>query len=202
MAVITISRQFGSGGKTIGEAVANRLGYTFLDDQIIQMVALKARVSENWVKTIEKEAGGKLLQFINGLARKSFSDRIMDDERGDINEEIYVDLLRQIIVQIAGEGNTVILGRGSQYILQEFEGAFHVLLVADMEHRVKFMQDRYGLSAAKALQTIKSEDRRRMNLYRKFGKQDYDQAHLYHLVLNMSKLRIEQACKLICDFVD
>ena len=59
MAVITISRQFGAGGKTLGELISKNLGYTFIDDAIINKVAKKAKVSDEWVQSIEKEAGGK-----------------------------------------------------------------------------------------------------------------------------------------------
>ena len=64
MAVITISRQFGAGGKTIGQKVAEALGYTFIDEDIIQIIAEKAKVSPGWVESVEKEAGGKFSKFI------------------------------------------------------------------------------------------------------------------------------------------
>ncbi|MBW1696786.1 MAG: cytidylate kinase family protein [Deltaproteobacteria bacterium] len=92
MSVITISRQFGAGGKTIGEMVSRKLGYLFFDDQIIQMIAARARVSPGWVKSIEREAGGMLQKFILSVGRKSFAERI-SEEGGYIDEEIYIDLL-------------------------------------------------------------------------------------------------------------
>lgn len=201
MAVITISRQFGAGGKTLGEMVAKELGYQFVDEEIIYLVAKKAKVSTHWVESIEKEAGGKLLKFMSGLVRKSFVERILDDKRGYIDEEIYVDLLNKIITQIAEEGNAVILGRGGQYILRDAEDAVHVLLIADMEDRIKFMEERYDLSRTQAIQTVNREDKRRVNLYRKFGKEDYDQPELYHLVLNRSKLDLDTSLPLICRLV-
>lgn len=201
MSVITISRQFGAGGKTLGEMISKQLGYTFVDDEIIQLVAKKAKVSTNWVESIEKEAGGKLLKFMSGLVRKSFIDRILSDERGYIDEEIYVDLLRKIISQIAEESNAVILGRGGQYILRDTEDVFHILLIADKEDRFRFMETHYDLSPSQALQSVSREEKRRVNLYRKFGKENYDQPDLYHLVLNMSKLELEDACDLVCDLV-
>lgn len=201
MSVITISRQFGAGGKTLGEMISKQLGYTFVDDEIIQLVAKKAKVSTNWVESIEKEAGGKLLKFMSGLVRKSFIDRILSDERGYIDEEIYVDLLRKIISQIAEESNAVILGRGGQYILRDTEDVFHILLIADKEDRFRFMETHYHLSPSQALQSVSREEKRRVNLYRKFGKENYDQPDLYHLVLNMSKLELEDACDLVCDLV-
>ena len=201
MSVITISRQFGAGGKTLGEMIAKQLEYTFVDNEIIQLVAKKAKVSTNWVESIEKEAGGKLLKFMSGLVRKSFIDRILSDERGYIDEEIYVDLLHKIISQIAEEADVVILGRGGQYILRDTEDVFHILLIADKEDRIRFMETHYDLSPSQALQSVNREEKRRVNLYRKFGKENYDQPDLYHLVLNMSKLELEDACDLVCDLV-
>lgn len=201
MSVITISRQFGAGGKTLGEMIAKQLEYTFVDNEIIQLVAKKAKVSTNWVESIEKEAGGKLLKFMSGLVRKSFIDRILSDERGYIDEEIYVDLLHKIISQIAEEADVVILGRGGQYILRDTEDVFHILLIADREDRIRFMETHYDLSPSQALQSVNREDKRRVNLYRKFGKENYDHPDLYHLVLNMSKLELEDACDLVCDLV-
>lgn len=199
MAVITISRQFGAGGRTLGEMVANKLEYSFVDDEIIQMVAKKAKVSTHWVESIEKEAGGKLLRFMTGLVSKNLVERILDEKRGYIDEEIYVDLLNKIISQLADEGNVVILGRGGQYILRDREDAFHVLLIAHLNDRIKFMEAHYDLATPQALKTVNSQDKRRSILYRKFGKEDYDHPDLYHLVLNMSKLTLEKACNLICD---
>jgi len=199
MAVITISRQFGSGGKTLGEMVAEKLGYTFIDNEIIQMVAKKAKVSTHWVESIEKEAGGKLLKFIDRLVSNKLMDMVLDEKRGRIDEEIFIDMLNKIINQIADEGNVIILGRGGQYILRDREDAFHVLLIAHKKDRVKFMEEHYELPHKQALQAVNREDKRRVNLYRKFGKEDYDHPDLYHLVLNMTKIKLEKASRLIAD---
>jgi len=166
MAVITISRQFGAGGITLGKRIAKRLGYSFFDNEIIQMVAQQAKVSTRWVESMEKEAGGKLERLISGLVSKNFMDRLLDDRRGYIDEEIYVDLLGQIIKKIAEDDNAVILGRGSQYILTEYDGVYHILLVAAKEYRIKFIEEKYDLFTKHAEQTVNNEDKRRINLYR------------------------------------
>ena len=201
MAIITISRQFGAGGRTLGNRVAERLGYAFVDEEIIQMVAKRAKVSTNWVESIEKEAGGRLLKYITKVVPKSFIDLILDDQRGYIDEEIYVDLLHQIINRLADEGNTVIIGRGSQYILRDRENVYHILLVAQKEDRIKFMEDNYDLSPKEAALQVSRQDKRRTNLYRKFGKEDYDQPQLYHLVIDTSKQDLKKATDLVCKLV-
>ena len=202
MAVITVSRQFGAGGLTLSQNIAKKLDYTFIDNELIQLVAEKAQVSKDWVHSVEKEAGGKLHQFINRLMPKGVVGRILDDQRGYIDEDIYIDLLRQIIQQIAAEGNCIILGRGGQYILKDYPDTFHILLIAEREYRLRFIEAKYKLKRQVAEQVIAAEDRRRINLYRKFDKSDYDLPGHYHLTLNMSKLSLDTATQLVSQLID
>jgi cytidylate kinase len=201
MAVITISRQFGAGGKTLGKMIADKLGYIFADDDILQMVAEMANVSPHWVESVEKEAGGKLSRVISSMVSKRLVDRILKNERGYIDEKIYLDYLVVIIAQIAEEGNVVILGRGSQYILHDHPDTFHVLLINELEQRIKFMETHYDLKPSRAAQVVNNEDKRRINLYRKLGKVDYDHPSLYHLVLNMGRIAIPDAANMICSLI-
>ena len=201
MAVITISRQFGAGGKTLGQMLAKELDYEFADNDILSKVAEMANVSTHWVETVEKEAGGKLSRFISRMVSKPMIDRILKDERGYIDEEIYLDYLVLIIAQIADEGNVVILGRGSQYILDDHPDAFHVLLIDDYDNRVKFIEKTYDLSNNQAAAWVAREDKRRRNLYQKFGKTDYDDPFLYHLVMNMGRFSMERACRQVLQLI-
>jgi cytidylate kinase len=201
MAVITISRQYGAGGKTLGKMIADELDYEFADSEIVAKVAEMANVSSHWVETVENEAGGKLSRFITRMVSKPLVDRILKDERGYIDEEIYLDYLVLIIAQIADEGDGVILGRGSQYILNDHPDAFHILMIDDFENRVRFMKENYELSESRATKVVRSEDKRRKALYQKLGKTDYDDPFLYHLVLNMSKVSLEEAKKMVCNLV-
>lgn len=201
MAVITISRQFGAGGKTLGKMIADKLGYTFADDDIIQMVAEMANVSPHWVESVEKEAGGKLSRIISSMVSKRLVDRILKNESGYIDEKLYLDYLVVIIAQIAEEGNVVIIGRGCQYILKDHPDAVHILLINEFENRVKFMQEHYDLTHNKAAQVVTAEDKRRVNLYRKLGKTDYDDPSLYHLVMHTGRLHLPDAARIICNLV-
>jgi len=195
MSVITISRQFGAGGKTLGEMIAKELGYLFYDDLIIQEVANKAKVSTDSVISIERTAGSKLSKLISTMLSRSYIERIVGAGKGYIDEETYVELLKTIIVELAQQDNVVLLGRGGQYVLQDYKGAYHILLVAKWEDRIKFMQQFYNFSNAKASKAVKQGDTRRSNLYKKLGREDYNHPYLYHLVLNMSRISLEQAVK-------
>ncbi len=202
MAVITISRQFGAGGITLGKMVAEKFGYTFADTEIIKMVAEMANVSTHFVETVEREAGGKFAKFISKTVSKPLVERILKDERGYIDEEIYLDYLVLIIAQMGDDGNVVILGRGSQYILNDHPDAYHVLLIDTFENRVRFIQKNYELSQGRASQAVKNEDKRRFNLYKKLGKTDYDNPDLYHLVLNMARIHLDKALQLVTNLVN
>ena len=199
MAVITISRQYGAGGKTLGEMVAAELGYEFADSEIIAKVAEMANVSTHWVETVENEAGGKLSRFVSKMVSRPLVDKILKGERGYIDETIYLDYLVLIIAQIADEGDVVILGRGSQYILDDHPDAFHILMIDEFANRVRFMQEHYDLTESRATRVIRGEDKRRKVLYQKLGKTDYDDPYLYHLVMNMSKVSLEEAKQIVCN---
>ena len=195
MSVITISRQFGAGGKTLGEMIAKELDYVFHDDLIIQEIADKAKVSTDSVISIERTAGSKLSKLISTMLSRSYIERIVGADKGYIDEKTYVELLKTIIVEFAQQDNVVLLGRGGQYVLQDFKGAYHILLVAKWEDRIKFMQQFYDFSDTKASKAVKQGDTRRSNLYKKLGREDYNQPYLYHLVLNMSRISLEQALR-------
>ena len=197
MAVITISRQFGAGGRTLGKMLAEELGYTFADQELIQMIAEKANVTPAWVESVEKEAGKTISRVISHLFSEMVMDRVLKNEYGYIDEKIYLDYLVVLISQMAEDGNVVILGRGSQYILRDHPDAYHVLLIDEFENRVKFMMDHYELSRNQAVSMVKNEDKRRLKLYRRLGKTDYDDPTLYHLTLNMRWISLPQAMRLI-----
>jgi cytidylate kinase len=201
MSVITISRHFGAGGRTLGEMVSKRLEFALYDNEFIQLVSMKAKVSEKEVESLEKDKSGAFKKLFSGIAPKSLRDLILSRKSGAIDEEIYVDILRKIITEIADEGKAVIIGRGSQYILEDSPHAYHVLITADRKDRIKFMEEKYDLTHEQAVNAINDEEKRRANLYRKFNETDYDKADRYHLVLNTSLLDLNAACDMMCGLV-
>jgi len=201
MAVITISRQFGAGGKTLGSMIARELGYTFADSEVIERIAEAANVTPTYVEGVEKEAGTNLIRIINKMVNRSLLDRVLGGERGYMDEQIYLDYLVVIISQMAEEGDVVMLGRGSQYILHDHPEATHILLVDELENRIRFMMKHYELNHKKAAQVVAAEDKRRANLYNRLGKSDFDDPNLYHLVLNMGRFSLDQALKTVTDYV-
>lgn len=200
MAVITISRQFGAGGRTFGNMLSKELGYKFLDDVIIYEISKEAKVSSKCVKSIEREAGSKLSRLMSGLVASDYIKRVIG-EKGFIDEEIYVQILKDVMNKFVQEGDVILLGRGGQYILKDLEDSYHVFLVADMPHRIQFMRQYYNMTDAEAEQAVLIGEKKRANFFKKFGKEDYDQPYHYDIVLNMSKMSLEDAVRQVCILV-
>jgi cytidylate kinase len=202
MSVITISRQFGAGGKTLAQKVADKLNYKIAHEEIIEKLAEQAKVSSDVVSAFENEGRGLLRRASNFLTRQRFIDHVMDENRNYMDGEIYIDLLGEIIPEMADEGNIIILGRGSQFILKGRKDAYHVLLVAERDDRVRFMREQYGLSQEKAREAVDRQGERREALMRLFKRGDYDDATHYNMVINQSKMDLDMAAELVCEMVN
>ena len=204
MAVITISRQFGAEGKTLGRCLADTVGYYYADEDIIERAVMEVYLSSDGKKIFEAEPGDKLKKFISRL--NPFGTSLMElplsDKERHIDGFKYVELLNLIILKIATDGNAVIVGRGGQYVLHDFEDTYHILVIAKEEDRIKFIEDDYRVSRARTIQILKRMAKRRTNLYSYFGKKDYDDPKLYDLVLNMSILSLDKAEKLIYKLIN
>ena len=202
MAVITIARQFGAGGKTVGSMIAERLGYALIDEEIVELIAQEANVSSDWVDSVAREAGSE--PFLSrmlirlGPARRGYVKLSMERSPGYIDGNLYISLLHRILPEIAAQDNVVIIGRGSQYILADHPGSLHFLMVADLEYRIGFVMEQYQLDRRQAQIVVDKQSKRRLKLYRSFGRTDYDQPNLYHLVFNMNKTSLEDAVQLVC----
>ncbi|RJX34894.1 MAG: cytidylate kinase-like family protein [Desulfarculus sp.] len=201
MAILSISRQFGAGGKTLGGMVAESLGYQFVDEGLLQKVAEEANVSLRWVEGVEREAGGRLMRFLSTLVPSSFIDRHLGDSGQDFDERRYAAFLTKVIEDLAQANNVVILGRGSQFILAEHPEAVRVLLVAEYADRIKFLQRRYNLEQDKAEAVVNRETRKRERFLRNFYQGDPNNPSLYHMALNTSLIPLEAARDQICDLV-
>jgi len=202
MAVITISRQFGAGGRTLGKMISDELKYKFLDDVIILEITKEAKVSTSTVKSIERIAGGKLSSLFSGLLNRDYMDKIVGTDKGYLDEQGYIKALNKVIKDLAKQDNIVLMGRGGQYILSDFENAYHFLLVSDMKHRVEFIQQYYDLDPAKAEKAVNIGEKKRTILFKKMHHKNYNSSSHYHLTLNMSMMSLETAMKTICAMLE
>ena len=201
MAVITISRQFGAGGKTLALKISEKLHYPVAHEQIIEAMAEIAQVSKEGIRSFETEFDYRSTADLEQLAPRSFVGRIFDPQRKYMDAQKYIDLLRTIVPQVVEQGNTIILGRGSQFILKNHPNTYHVLLVADEIDRIRFMEANYQLTYEQARQAVVKQGKRRLKLMKLFHSEGFDLPEHYDLVLNMSKIDMDHAVELICALV-
>lgn len=201
MPVVTISRQFGAGGHTLGKIIAERFGYQLVDRDIVAQVAKEANVSVGWVEAVEHDAGGLLVRIANRLVSSDFIERILGDTGSDFDQNKYVQFITKIISNLADEGNVLIVGRGSQFILDQNEQIIKVLLVAELEDRIKFMMEHYDLTKSKAEQLVRKEEKRRCSFLKLFDETNPDASDIYSLVLNTSRVSLKEAEDIIADLI-
>ena len=199
MSVITISRHFGAAGKTLGRRLADTLGYYYADEDIIERTVVEIYSSPDWKRIIEEEPSDKLKRYISRLNPfgRSLMERPLSDDEIYIDGFHYVELLKLIITKIAMDGKAVIVGRGGQYILHDFDDTYHLLLIATEKDRIKLIEDDYRVSNKKAIQIVKRMAKRRANLYSYFDRKDYDDPDLYNTVLNMSLISVDRAEEIV-----
>jgi cytidylate kinase len=198
MAVITVSRQFGAGGLTLGERLAKRRGYRYVNEEMIREVAKRAGASPDQIQAFEKSGATSLMRFLDRVVSADYINRLISDRYAYVDEKKYVELVRAIIEELYEQGNVVIIGRGSQYILIGCGDAWHLLLVADLRHRIRFMMDKYHLTEKTAEKTIKRAEEIRSRFLSFFAdKESHDDPLSYDLILNMSRLTIEKAEELV-----
>ena len=192
--VITISREFGSGGRTIGREVACKLGYKFYDGEIIDEVVRSSGLSREIVEkydeyaihknsflyTIAVNAGG---DSYNGL---SFANRVQIAQAN-------------VIKKIAEEGNCVIIGRGADYVLRDREDCLNVFIRAGIEYRAKRVIEVYGETNVKIEERLRDKDMRRRVFYRSFTMREWGAMENYNLMLDSSTIGIEKCAEIIAE---
>jgi len=200
VAAITISRQFGAGGRTLGERLCERFGFHLVDEFVIDELARKAKVKGDWLAAMEKEASSTLLRLISSIVSSGLIYRTPTAPGEDFERKKYKDFLRRVMTTMANEGGYVLLGRGAQIVLQDHPKVLRILLVAEYEDRVKFMVQRYLLSGEEAKKIIKEKETQRAAVATNIFGTDIDDPKLYHLALNMSRMPFDWAVDFAGDF--
>ncbi len=202
MATITISRRFGAGGATLGSRIAKRLGYRYLNDELVKEVAKHVGASVKDIASIErrKKRPSKLMSFLEKVVKVDIIERKRKYKPVEVEE--YINGIKEVILKQYEQGNCVIIGRGGHYILQNKPNAIHLLLVASKRFRIKFLMDNYGLREDQAERAIERADMIRSDfLYYFSQRENHDDPILYTLCLNMDRLSFDEAEELVVNLV-
>lgn len=200
MAVITISKEHGAGGKGLSEAIARALGYELVDKALIAKVAQQARVGAEKVEKFDQDKYSSLAKYLDNLflanptlyAPGAFDLPVsaagmvagMYEKYDFFNSEQYLKLTQAAIEGLHAKGNVVLVGRGGQVLLAGKPHCLHLRFAAPLDERVKRMTAKLDVTAKEAAEIIAKRDKSRAAYIRDYYDRDWTDASLYHLVVN------------------
>lgn len=190
--IITISREFGSGGRFIGEEVAKKLGIAYYDKNIINEIAEKSGLSPEYIQENAELSPKK------GLFAYAFAGR---DITGKSVEDLVYEAQRKVILELAEKESCVIIGRNADYILKDRDDVLNVFIHGDTPEKIQRITRLYNVEEQKAVKMMVDIDKRRMANYNFYTNQKWGKADNYTLCLNSSKLGYDRCEKIIMECI-
>lgn len=197
--VITIARQFGSGGREIGEKVAKLLGIPMYDKELIKDAASKGSLNEEVLKSTDESAANSLLYTlamgsnIIGVSRH-FGYKM------PLNDKLFI-LQSEVIKEYAAAGSCVIIGRCADYVLKDEKDILKIFVYGDLEHRVARITERYpDIKSTQVIDVINKTDKRRASYYNFYTGNKWGKYDNYDLAINSSTFGIDGTANLIAEF--
>jgi cytidylate kinase len=206
--VITISRELGSGGRTIGRLLAQKLKVRYSDKELIHGLQQKFSLTTSGIENLKGQKKNWFTDFIQLVAPAPDASLFVEagsqyikEFRADLTTDDIHEAEVEIIKAIADEGSCVIAGRSAFFVLKDHPNKLDVFITASMEHRIERVMKKQGLSRAQAIEVIDRVDKMRDNYIKRYtGKTRYD-ARNYNLAINVDELTEEEAADLILDYI-
>ena len=195
--IITISREFGSGGRTIGRMVADALGIPFYDKELVDQVSIESGFAPKFVEEHGEHSPGRSL-FSYAFAPQGVPG-VMN---GLSTADFLWNIQCSVILQLADQGPCVIVGRNADYILKDRDDCLHVYVHADMDFRADRIVRLYGESEKSPATRLQEKDKRRRVNYQHYTGRTWGQAQNYDICLNSSSLGIEQCAQIIIETIN
>lgn len=186
--IITISREFGSGGRTIGKETAEKLGIPCYDSELLHKIAEESGFAESYIQDAGEYAP-------SGFLSAMLSNRALGPTNGDRLWQIQYDL----ITELAEKGSCVIVGRCADYILREKADCLRVFIHASLDYRAKRIVSVYGERETSPEERLRDKDKRRAAYHRFYTNMKWGYAQNYDICLDSGTLGIETCVKIITD---
>ena len=194
--IITISRQFGSGGRSVGRLVAEKLGIPFYDKELVEQISLESGFAPKFVEEQAEHAPGR-----SRLSYAFAPQGIPGVMQGMSTADFLWHIQCSTIIQLAEAGPCVIVGRNADYILKDRPDVLHAYIHADMDYRADRIVRLYGESEKSPEARLQEKDKRRMLNYQHYTGRDWGAAENYDICLNTGKIGVEAAAEMIVSLV-
>ncbi|MCI7085780.1 MAG: cytidylate kinase-like family protein [bacterium] len=197
---ITISRQFGSGGKEIGKALADKLGIDFYDKELISLAAKESGYDPKIFENVDERATNSLLYSLS-MGLYSFGNGFSSMGDLPVNDQLYM-LQHKIIKKLANEKPCIFVGRCADYVLKDNPKCINIFLYADLDYRVKRTIERNGVDPDRAEQAVNKADKTRANYYSFYSGKKWGRPENYHLCINTGILTTNQCVDIITNYIE
>ena len=197
MAVITISKEFGTDSEKVASITAKRLGYEYIGKRLAAEIARDLNLSEAEVETFKQTSQSRIIRFMDRYTC-SLVQKVVDREHGCLDDASYYESTKKLVENLYEADNMIILGWGGQCILRGKPATLHVRLTKDEDLKIeKIMQD-YDLNRLAAKKLIEREEKDSSAYVRHYFDMDWNDARLYDLIIDMGKNSVEQAADILC----
>ena len=196
--IITIARQFGSGGREIGEKIAAALGFPLIDKELIKDAASKSELNEDIIKSVDESAANSLLYTL-AMGSNVLGTTIHFGYKMPINDKLFI-LQCDAIKEYAAKGSCVIIGRCADYVLREEPNLFRIFIYGDIDHRRERVKERHPeLKSSQIIDVISKTDKRRASYYNFYTGGKWGKFDNYDIAINSACLGIEGTARVIAD---
>lgn len=197
--IVTIAREYGSGGRECGKKLAELTGYKFYDKDLITLAAQKSGMSTDGLNSVDEKAASSLLYTL--ALGSSIYNSGMGSVNLPINDKLFV-VQSQIIKDIANSGEgAIIVGRCADYVLSERDNVVKIYITSDFDTRVNTVMKRHDLTQSQARDLIIKTDKRRSNYYSYYTGEKWGKADKYDVVVSTARIGIDGAAGLIADYI-
>lgn len=198
--VYTIGRQYGSGGREIGQKLAEKLGVPFFDNELISLAAKKSGVSEEIFKRADEKPTNSFLYSL-AIGAYSMGQGIVGYTDMSINDKLFI-AQSQVIEEAAKHGSCVIVGRCADYVLRDYPNLINIFVCADIEDRYAVLSkdELKDIPKQKAIDMINKKDKTRANFYNYYSNRKWGDLVNHDLIINTSSITRDDAVDLIIDY--
>ncbi len=196
---ITIARQYGSGGRMVGEKLAELLGFRYVDRELVTLAAQKSGYDPEILSRADEKSAGSLLYTL-AMGSNMYGVHGGTQLEMPINDKLFI-VQSEIIKSEADKESCVFVGRCADYVLAEYPGRISVFLYASKDARIKRVAQEHGLSEKEASETINKTDKRRAGYYNFYTGGRWGDFENYHLMLDTSVLGTDKTAEIIAQYV-
>lgn len=193
--VVTIARQFGSGGRAIGRALAEELKIPFYDKELLNIAAKESGVSPEIFEKYDEKASNSLLYSLSMGAAATINSEYGISPQVSLNDRVF--LIQHETIKKVAQDSCVIVGRCADYVLADRQDCFRLFICADMDKRIRYAVDVHHVPQEKARSVINKMDKSRVNYYNYYASGKWGDPVNYHLCLNSGELGISRCVELI-----